>query len=241
MADTFNQLAQSFVPQYDFLQNEAINILDFDNNDKLTIVDLGAGSGILLEKILKKFTHAKCYYIDYSDDFMKVAKKRLSKYSDRVTYIKASFNDDWQSKINEKADAIFSMSAIHHLSSENKKALYEKSYKALKNSGWFINIDEMKTINEDAYVTSLNFWWDYFNEVKDSISKEKADYLIQWEKHFTNWKIRNIDNISVKKQEGDDMHEPFLSQLNWLMDIGFSNADLFVKYHLWCVIGGKKQ
>ncbi len=241
MADTFNQLAQSFVPQYDFLQNEAINILDFNTDDKLTIVDLGAGSGILLEKILSKFTNAKCYYIDYSDDFMKVAKERLHTFKDRVTYIKASFSDDWQNQIDDKADAIFSMSAIHHLSSENKKALYRKSYMALKNSGWFINIDEMKTINEDAYVTSLHFWWNYFNEAKHNIPHEKADYLIQWEKHFTNWKIRNIDNISIKKQEGDDMHESFLAQLDWLKDIGFSNVDLFVKYHLWCVIGGRKK
>jgi ubiquinone/menaquinone biosynthesis C-methylase UbiE len=240
MADTYNQLAQELVPQYDFLQNEAINILDYKTDDEIVVIDLGAGTGIFLEKILNKYKNARCYYVDYSDDFITVAKKKLESFKDRVIYIKASFNGEWQNEIDEKADAIFSMSAIHHLTNENKKALYKKCYELLKNRGWFINIDEMKTINEDAYYSSLIMWWDYFNKAKHSVDKEKNDYLKQWENHFTNWKIRNIDNIAIEKGEGDDMHESFLYQIDWLKDIGFINADLFIKYHLWCVIGGRK-
>jgi hypothetical protein len=26
----------------------------------------------------------------------------------------------------------------------------------------------------------------------------------------------------------------------WLTEIGFTQVDLFVKYHLWCIIGGQK-
>jgi hypothetical protein len=38
------------------------------------------------------------------------------------------------------------------------------------------------------------------------------------------------------KKKGDDLHESFIDQVNWLKEFGYKNADLFVKYHLWCVI-----
>lgn len=57
---------------------------------------------------------------------------------------------------------------------------------------------------------------------------------------FNNWKKRNVENIDLPKQEGDDNHESFLVQLNWLKEIGFKDTDLFCKLFLWCMIGGKK-
>jgi hypothetical protein len=55
------------------------------------------------------------------------------------------------------------------------------------------------------------------------------------------WKKRNIDKIYLPKQEGDDIHESFIVQLNWLNDIGFKETDLFYKLFLFCMIGGKKM
>ena len=58
---------------------------------------------------------------------------------------------------------------------------------------------------------------------------------------FDNWKVRNLDNIDVPKTKGDDIHETFTEQINWLNEIGYVNVDLFIKYHLWCLIGGQKD
>jgi ubiquinone/menaquinone biosynthesis C-methylase UbiE len=76
MAETYDKLVPYLVPKYDFLQEEAIRLLDFNQDSELSIIDLGAGTGIFLEKILKKFSNAKCYYIDFSNDFKKVAQSR---------------------------------------------------------------------------------------------------------------------------------------------------------------------
>jgi len=145
MANNYDQMCQILVPGYTLMQETLIDILKFVEIENIVLLDLGAGSGILIEKILKEFTDSICYYLDFSDDFMTIAKERLGKYQDRVTMEK-----------------------------------------------------------------------------------------------FNNWKERNIDNINLPKKEGDDIHESFLMQLDWLNEIGFQETDIFCKYFLWNMIGGKK-
>ena len=240
MADNYDKMCQLIVPGYDFLQDTLINILEFEDMDNIILLDLGAGSGILIEKILKEFPGSTCYYLDSSDEFTSVAKKRLQKYKNRVKYIKSNFCRNWESEITEKPTVITSMSAIHHLSNENKKKLYKKCYDALEEGGWFFNIDEMKTLTENAYLKSLNYWVYHVEKQGNLISEDLIDSYSELMKQFNNWKKRNVDNVHLPKQEGDDIHESFLVQLDWLKEIGFDETDIFSKHLLWCLIGGKK-
>jgi hypothetical protein len=49
-----------------------------------------------------------------------------------------------------------------------------------------------------------------------------------------------VANIDVPKVRGDDIHESFVNQVDWLHEIGFTEADVYIKYHLWCAVGGRK-
>ncbi len=75
------------VPGYDFMQQTIIDMIKFNTQEKLVLLDLGAGSGIFIDKILKEFPDSVCYYLDYSDEFTSLARQKLQKYPDRVTYI----------------------------------------------------------------------------------------------------------------------------------------------------------
>jgi ubiquinone/menaquinone biosynthesis C-methylase UbiE len=228
------------VPGYNFMQDTLIDILKFENIEELILLDLGAGSGILIEKILKEFPDSICYYLDYSKDFMSLTQNKLKKYQDRVTYIQSDFSGNWESKIKNTPNVITSSSAIHHLLNEDKKKLYNKCYHVLEENGWFFNIDEMKTINEDAYLQSLHYWIYHAEKQKNVLSKDLSDEYAGWMEKFNKWKNRNVDKVHIPKTEGDDIHESFLVQLDWLNDVGFKNTDVFCKLFLWCMIGGKK-
>ena len=240
MAKTYDKMCQLHVPGYDFLQDTVLDILKLENMKKIVLLDLGAGSGILIEKVLKEFPDSTCYHLDFSEDFISVAKERLGKYEDRVTYIKSDFCSNWELEIKQKPNVITSRSAIHHLSNENKKRLYKRCYDIMEENGWLFNIDEMKTLSEDTYIKSLYYWIYHVEKQKNSLSGDEKDYYLKWMSQFDNWKKRNVENIHLPKQEGDDIHESFLVQLNWLKEIGFSDVDLFSKHFLWCLIGGKK-
>ena len=240
MSEVFDKMAPYLVPHYDFLQNTIYEIIGFESDKSFSFIDLGAGSGILIEKLLIRFPNSRAVYIDSSVPFSEVAKKRLERFSDRIQYVHKSMESDWYTDINENPDLIVSMSAIHHLEPDEKKALYRTVNQILSQDGWFINIDEMKSLNHNAYKKSMLFWSKYVKDAKSRIPAELHGHYDEWNKHFNGWKRRNIDNVDTPKVKGDDIHEPFDVQLKYLENAGFQNVDLFVKYHLWCAIGGQK-
>ena len=240
MATAYDQMCQLLVPGYDLMQNTLMDFLKFENFKDLILLDLGAGSGRLIEKILKEVPDSQCYYLDYSDDFMGVAKNKLKKYHDQITYIKSDFGDSWEGQVEETPNVITSMNAIHHLSNENKKKLYNKCYDILAEDGWFFNIDEMKTLNMDAHLKNLHYWIYHAQKQKKSLPEDLLDSYNGWMEKFDSWKKRNVNDIHMPKKEGDDIHESFPVQLDWLNEIGFVETDIFCKYFLWGMIGGKK-
>ena len=84
MAEAYDRMCQHLVPGYDFLQDEVLRITGVDEKTDATIVDLGAGSGIFLEKALSRRPGAKAYWVDYSGDFLGIAHQRLMRRRKRI-------------------------------------------------------------------------------------------------------------------------------------------------------------
>lgn len=240
MAETYDRMCRLLVPKYDFLQDEVLDLLPIAPDQEAVFVDLGAGSGILLEKVLARWPRAKCYWVDYSQDFFQVAREKLACFDGRAEYILSPIEADWESQIGGQVDAILSMSAIHHLEETEKKTLYRRCWETLRPGGWFFNIDEMKTISQDAYLSSMHLWIKHVQETRQELAADRLPDYQKWKNRFDNWELRNVVNIGKPKTKGDDIHQDFISQVNWLREIGFSKVDVFIKYHLWCAIGGRK-
>jgi ubiquinone/menaquinone biosynthesis C-methylase UbiE len=66
MASSYDQMCHLMVPGYKFMQDTLIDTIKFENIGKITLLDLGAGSGILIERVLKEFPDSNCIYLDYS-------------------------------------------------------------------------------------------------------------------------------------------------------------------------------
>ena len=244
MAEAYDRMCRHLVPGYDFLQDEVLRIAAANGKHDMTVVDLGAGSGIFLERVLSRWPDARVYWVDYSEDFLSVAQQRLARFDGRVVYTRASFEDDWESQVEGQADLIFSMSAIHHLENDDKKRLYRRCFDKLAPGGWLFNIDEMKTLHKDGYLANMRFWVGHVQDVgsrmQEAEDEEQLPYCEKWTSHFSKWEQRNVTNIDVPKVKGDDIHESFVNQVNWLHETGFAEADVYIKYHLWCAIGGRK-
>ena len=240
MAEDYDQMAPFLVPMYEFMQQEMIRLVDLASLPRPRVIDLGAGSGRLLEKVLTLCPEASCTWVDSSEAFQATARRRLARFGDRVTYVLSPMEGDWAGRVSSPADVIFSMSAIHHLEHDEKNAVYARSFDLLAEGGWFVNTDEMKGCDVDAYRGSLNVWVRHVDEQGPRVPPELQGYARQWIGHFEGWKRRNVEQFDRPKTKGDDLHEPFVDQVSWLKDIGYANADVFVKYHLWCMVGGRK-
>ncbi|MBN1489301.1 MAG: class I SAM-dependent methyltransferase [Phycisphaerae bacterium] len=239
MAECYDHMAPRFVPRYDALQDEVIALLLAEGQPQY-LLELGAGSGIFLEKTLKACPSAHAVWLDASEDFERVARRRLAPFADRVEFILCSLTDDWPARLRQPADAICSQSAIHHLESEGKRSVYRRCFEVLRPGGWFFNLDEMSTLYDDAYRRTLAYWVTHVERSSRDVPESLALYARAWNEKFDGWKKRNVENIGQPKQPGDDIHEGYVPQMRWLHEAGFVNVDLFVKFQLWSAIGGQK-
>ncbi len=144
MPNVFDKMAPYMVPQYNFLQDSIYEIIDYEKDKKFTFIDLGAGSGIQIEKILNRFPNSKAIYVDSSIPFTELAKSRLGHFRNRVQYIYKNLESDWVSEINDMPDLVFSMSTIHHLEPREKELLYKTVNEVLLPDGLIHHLEPRK-------------------------------------------------------------------------------------------------
>ena len=240
--ELYDILAPHIFPHYGWLQDELLKLMAVVHPSPRVVVDLGAGNGRLLEKLLAQFPSTQAYWLDASEEFLALARQRLAPYAGQVTFVLASLEDDWPAQLPTAPDVILSMLTLHHFETHEKQTVYHQCYDTVQPGGWVLNLDEMKSLSETAYRRSLDWWFRHIEQCEGTLPAEILPQYRQLQVGMRDWKARYLDNpLSPKtKAAGDDLHDPLLHQVEWFKKCGFCQVDLFVKYHLWCLIGGQK-
>jgi tRNA (cmo5U34)-methyltransferase len=240
MAEAYDLAAPYFVPRYDAMQEDLVAILPFDPGQELLFLDLGAGSGRLLERLLQRFPQGRAIWLDSSVPFMERARIRLMPFADRVEFRLGPIEESPEPADRGRFDAIVSSNAIHHCDSAGKKALFGRCLDALKPGGWFANLDETRTEDKGAYLDDMLLWVRHTEEARDGLPASVAAAYETMFAHFEKWKERNIGGIDAPKAPGDDIHESAFAQAAWLGASGFERCGVYSKYRLWAVMAGRK-
>ena len=194
------------------------------------VLDLGCGDGILLETVLRHWTGAQGVALDGSPAMLEKAAERLAHFHpSAVTFIEADFNSpDWRNALPVPAfDAIVSGFAIHHSEDERKRALYTEIYNLLQPGGVFVNIEHVASaspLGEELFDRA-------FAKNLVRIRREQG-------KEATFEDVLNeIDN---RLDKAANRLTPVETQLNWLREIGFADADCYWKHYELAILAGYK-
>jgi len=118
------------------------------------VLDLGAGTGFLLERLLRRFPNCRAVAIDGSRQMVDSAKSRLGALAERVDFVVADFRQPEAVGVAvESADAVVSAYALHHLNLQEKAQLIGHCRARLKEDGWFLNAD--LAVSEDEFLEAL--------------------------------------------------------------------------------------
>lgn len=202
-------------------------ILPFDREKNVRILDLGVGTGYLSHKILETFPHAQITAVDAAELMMEKARERLKDYQEQVSFHVATFQE-LPDKVNTLShlDAVVSSFALHHLYREEKLALFRYIHSILKPHGWFVNCDIFKTA--DAVLEAR------FRNLHYRGIQERTRHIKRQEK--------SLDQISSEltgKEKKDGDHLLFLmDDLQLLTGAGFRTAECFWKEYREAVYGG---
>jgi tRNA (cmo5U34)-methyltransferase len=242
-AEGYDQAAQIIHPRYLEIQDAILSLLALDGTACLpqassgtgdVIVDLGGGSGRLVERILDRWP-VTAVVVDQSEPFLALAERRLARFGSRAICVLAKLQDRWMELLPAPPSAIVSMSAIHHLDPAEKQLLYRQCYDALLPGGVLLNGDEVRAEDDAEYRASLSAWADHMRSAMAG-GTIPASFHPALEK----WIDRNVTRFGEPKHSGDDCHETIRAQLGYFRDVGFSAVDCPWQQDVWAILRGSK-
>lgn len=211
-AKKYDEERRRLIPGFDDFYGLAIDVMDF-KHDNPRVLDLGAGTGLLTKFLLEKYPNSKVTLIDLSKNMLNEAKSRF-KYNSNINYL----NEDYMTyQFSEKFDIIMSSLSIHHLTQEEKEALYNKYVNLLNDDGIFVNADLIRDTN---------------NEVEKFFYK-KCDELI-----LKNVNKKEFEEANQRRKFDDTDYIGF--QLNCLKNAGCRLVGVPFKFYTHAVLWGKK-
>ena len=192
---------------------------------EVKLLDLGCGDGILAYELMKVDSSLSAVLIDGSGEMLKKAKERLKDFHD-IDFIKASFQEILERNILQQTfDLAVSSLAIHHLTMEEKSALFRKIFSCLDPDGFFMNIDVVLAPTENLENWYMSLWQEWIAEQKTSLGIESS---------------YGDDTMRRYKDNKDNKPDTLDDQLLALRETGFKDVDCYFKYGIFTIFGGRK-
>ncbi len=135
-APSYDAQIRDMVPRYEEIHDTLISLLGLRPPARL--LDLGAGTGYTLLRVLEAFDGVQVTGLDVSDEMLGRARQRLAGLEARVTL---AHSDIAEPQISGRYDAIASVLAVHHLFSDQKRHLFGRIWEHVAPGGIFVIAD----------------------------------------------------------------------------------------------------
>ncbi len=180
-------------------------VLEYVKNHVVNrIADLGTGTALTAERILKLVPKAKLIANDFSEQMLGGARKRLEGYD-----VEFSIGDYSEINFGREFDIVVCVIGLHHQNAEGKKKVMQKVYDSLVPGGLFI-LGDLVTYRdkaEAAYADARH----YYHLVKNA---EDETSLKEWAYHH-----KFLNDLA-----------PLEDQVDWLNVSGFSKVEVRYKH-----------
>ena len=138
-------------------------LLPFGEQDALTFLDLGAGTGAASRAILDAYPRSTAILADFSPVMRGVGEQEMAPYAGRYRYVEYDMSaSDWPAAIPAALDAVVTSLCVHHLPDERKRGLFTEIFDHLALGGWYLNYDPVRA--EDPVVAAT---WERVNDFLD--------------------------------------------------------------------------
>ena len=214
-ARDYDQARRQLVPCFDDFYGTVIDLIPFNHNAPLKILDLGAGTGLLTSFVAEAFPKASLTLVDLSEEMLAKARERFSDQLQRFSFCTLDYGE---SDLEGSYDAVVSAVSIHHVADEKKRRLFRQIYAALRDRGIFINADQVLGKTPSIHKRYHETWLRQVREKGISESDLQA---------------------ALERMEVDQL-APLDDQLGWLEDAGFEGVNCWYKNYSLAVYAGWK-
>lgn len=210
IAQKYDEQRRQFIPCFDDFYQTSTAFLASVKPNCQTILELGAGTGLLTQYLFRKFPQAQFTLLDVSGQMMDVAKERFAGLSN-FHYVVADYAEQLPGR---KWDLVASALSIHHLDDENKAALFSRIYNRLPEDGCFINLDIFNATSPLMNELYSKWWYEYINQ---------------------NETLRNEQHLWLKRRELDK-ENTIPETLEMLIQVGFKHVECIYSFMKFGVV-----
>lgn len=214
-AEDYDRTRRRLVPGFDDFYRAAIDLIRFPRDSSIKVLDLGAGTGLMAAFIAYSFPNAQIVMVDISNEMLARARERFELGGGRFRFEVADYGVD---PIRERYDAVVSALSIHHLSDEQKRALFDRIHGALNPGGVFVNAEQFRCATPERHQFHHERWVKRVRE----LGADERDLAAALER-------MKFDRAATLEE-----------QLEWMRDAGFRDIDCAYKNLIFAVYCGVK-
>ncbi|MEX0620591.1 MAG: methyltransferase domain-containing protein [Solirubrobacterales bacterium] len=212
-AATYDAARRRLIPSFDSFYGAAVEAVALAGGKPKSILDLGAGTGILSAFVLDAFPESEVTVFDGASLMLDQARVLLG--TDRVEFVEGDLYGELPAG---PWDAVVSALAIHHLTDEGKRHVFAEALRGLRPGGIFVNAEHV--LGPTPFLDAEYRRWHEFVARRAGITDE------EW--------------VAAEDRMGADHLSPLPDQLEWLSDAGFEDADCLFKDRGLAVMVGRK-
>ncbi len=211
----YDALRSQVIPCFQDFYGAIARIIPFDPRRKLSVLDLGSGTGLVSELIRAAFPHSSVLALDGSEGMLVRLRER---FADDAR-VRAEVRDYSDGPLPCGQDLIVSALSIHHLNDTDKQRLFGTVFDSLNPNGMFINADLVHGSSEEVER--------HFQDV--------------WRIHLEAGDIPRSELEQIYQRMGYDLTSPLEAQLSWLRAVGFMDVECYYKYNNFAVYAGRRS
>lgn len=123
-----------------------VGLAPFPHDAAISVLDVGAGYGVVTEEVLRAFPNARVTLQDYSDVMLARARQSLAHAAAQLRYVLCDLTDaSWTERVGGPFDLAVSAIAIHNLRDlATIAACYRGICRLLKPGGCFLDYDRFQ-------------------------------------------------------------------------------------------------
>jgi tRNA (cmo5U34)-methyltransferase len=214
-ADTYDRARRKLVPCFDEFYRAAIDAIPFQREREISVLDLGAGTGLLSAFVAYAYPRARITMVDISDEMLSQARERFAAGGARFNFEIADYGEG---EITGRYDAVMSALSIHHLEDPKKQMVYQQAFAALNDGGVMVNADQVRAESDAIEIRSHDLWMSRAREIG----------------------VRPADLAGAIERMRLDRTTTVDAQLEWLRAIGYRDVSLSYRNLIFAVYSGRK-
>ena len=218
-AATYDEERARLIPGFARFYGWAVKLVPVEAGK---VLDLGAGTGLLAEKVRAKLPAARLELVDISEAMLARARVRFAG-DEGVVFRVADYSAEEMTggaveELMGGYDAVVSALSIHHLEDGAKRVLFGRVWKWLRPGGLFVNADQvlgptaaLETRYRAAWLAGVRELGATERQVEESLFRQQADRCA-----------------------------PVETQMEWMREAGFAEVDCWYKDGCFAVMTGVK-